>query len=381
MEFKSFIVLKEDHFCKQFNQSPSNPSYTILGWTSREKSGGKIYAFQCKICLKDKELHHFGVYFTSKGSLTKLRRPCGCSLTPNWTPRQHLILLNRKMQSLGYKILDIGEWKKSHTLISYSCIQDHTNQAPLYQAKRLKSCNLCKIKKVLPITTQHGIEVVGQNGHILSYVCDVCSVDEYVKNEVCNGVFSISKYLFKLGKRSCRCSKAYRWNVEEREFQVREYLKRRNLPYVFMGWSKGYKNNRSKLKFKCPVHGIQLKPFDKFLSGAGCSLCHHGTTNIGYVMLIQDKDLTIGLKYGVTSNSQKRLSQLNARNKFKSLLLCQWVFPDSFSCLKAEKAVKYALKEPFLSKIDFPDGYTETCEIQHFKSISKIFESHGGSPN
>lgn len=154
MEFKRFILLKEDHFCKQFNHYPTNQNYTILGWTYGKKVGSKIYAFQCKMCLKDKELNHFGIYFTNKGSLTKLRRPCGCSSRPSWTPRQHLILLRRQTQPLGYRILNVGQWRKSHTLVTYSCDEGHVNQVPLYQAKRLKPCTLCKHRKVLPIAPQ-----------------------------------------------------------------------------------------------------------------------------------------------------------------------------------------------------------------------------------
>lgn len=149
MEFKNFILLNQDDFCKQFNRFPSNPNYHLLGWTSREKAGGKIYAFQCKKCLKDKELHNYAIYFTNKGSLTKSRRPCGCSITPNWSPRQHLVLLERSLQALNYKMLSVGVWEKSHTWIKYSCEAGHVNEVPLYQAKRLKPCVLCKYPEPL----------------------------------------------------------------------------------------------------------------------------------------------------------------------------------------------------------------------------------------
>lgn len=87
---------KEDHLSgKIFAET-----LTVLGWT-RMLGCKRKYLIRCSVCAEDQELFADGTFETSKESLDRGYKPCGCGNAYRYTEVQYKILMQRKSQELG----------------------------------------------------------------------------------------------------------------------------------------------------------------------------------------------------------------------------------------------------------------------------------------
>ena len=140
-------------------------------------------------------------------------------------------------------------------------------------------CGTCDIVKDdfigQTFPTQKGglLTVVGDNG-LTRYkkkyklTCSICSLD----TELFPDLFESPKGHLVNGQVPCGCSKKPKW----KPFQV-EIIARRlcvEAGYEFLGFHDGYKNQRSKFSYNCPVHGKQTASYISFVNqGCRCPSC------------------------------------------------------------------------------------------------------------
>ena len=108
-------------------------------------------------------------------------------------------------------------------------------------------------------------------------------------------------------------------------------------------------------------------------------------TNKGYIYIYGiTSDNHAFLKFGITNKSpesrhkQQMQSATREGLKYDSELLYQTQLLDGNDCLFIEKKIKLYIKQQGnnVPKSYFPDGYTETCEIDLLDNIINIIETH-----
>lgn len=76
----------------------------VLGWT-KIVGAKRYYAILCDVCSQDPELFGKGVFETTKESLDRGYKPCGCGSSYRWSKEQYEIRIKRKADSMGFIFL------------------------------------------------------------------------------------------------------------------------------------------------------------------------------------------------------------------------------------------------------------------------------------
>lgn len=94
---------------------------TVLGWT-RLAGTRRKYLIKCSVCSEDKELFGDGTFETSKESIDKGYKPCGCGHAYRFSEEQYKILIQRKADQLGVQFVGFKEpFKGGQTRCIMSC--------------------------------------------------------------------------------------------------------------------------------------------------------------------------------------------------------------------------------------------------------------------
>lgn len=199
----------------------------FIGWKS-EDSGLEVvellergkhpkYKVVCNVCSKDPELFPLGYFISTKSDLKRGVKPCGCSKAPRWKGWQYLILANRAVENKNIVIHGFTEdFKGVNTRIACECTLD----------QKLWQPTLAQI-----IHKEHGCPEC-----VKSTLREMKKTPELVVIERCKTI----------------CNE---------------------MNYSFIGFPDGYKNAKSKLEYKCSVHGLQTIDYDHFCRGSRCGLC------------------------------------------------------------------------------------------------------------
>ena len=86
----------------------------------------------------------------------------------------------------------------------------------------------------------------------------------------------------------------------------------------------------------------------------------------------------LGLKFGISTNSQTRNKTLNKNKDYTINLSAVYEFDSVGDCRNAEKYCKNNLPCSIFSREALPDGYTETTYAHYYDNITKIYEKFGG---
>lgn len=138
-----------------------------------------------------------------------------------------------------------------------------------------------------------------------------------------------------------------------------------------------YINTFKKVKISCFKHGEFEQATYAHRYGQGCPKCYGKQKKQAYINLIFDCDICVGVKFGIASNFKTRLNSQNNKSKFNVVNLGVWVFSDSSDCFASESKVK-SLTKPVMSKLEMPDGHTETSSSSKIEMIKGIYEEFGG---
>ncbi|AFC21953.1 endonuclease [Cronobacter phage vB_CsaM_GAP32] len=145
---------------------------------------------------------------------------------------------------------------------------------------------------------------------------------------------------------------------------------------------------KTKLHLTCDKgHSWNTTICRDFLNGSSCPICKGHSQTIAYINLINDGDISIGLKYGIESTKGRRSKQQNYSTAFEIKRIKSFKFGSVDSCKNAESECKKIFQEEnircckkkgILSKKELPDGYTETTYIKNIDKIIEIYKKHGG---
>jgi hypothetical protein len=279
---------------------PTTESGGVLTVIGEVKVHNKIMLeLTCSLCSKDKELFPLPFKVT-KGELLKGRVPCGCSTHPKLSNEQYLIKINRVCQTRNYHLVSTPkEDIKAKSRVTLRCNRDgrvwSPQVSPLLSGVGCKTCAIKESSKLNIIPDDIVIQSFIKTGNFLegtqfsrntdkdknssgwSYfdvVCPVCSVDEFVANKVCSGVFTSSAGDLRRGRIPCRCSKSYRFTHEERCYQISKLLREEG--HTFIGFKEGeYKNSLSIPVWKCNKGHVcdTTTTANLTLKGIRCGIC------------------------------------------------------------------------------------------------------------
>lgn len=142
-----------------------------------------------------------------------------------------------------------------------------------------------------------------------NYSCKICSVDEYVENKLCSGVFESFSGNLQQGQKSCRCSTGYRWTDSQRKFQIEKQLI--GTLWSFVGWSSQDRKAKSKIRLKCKEHDVWETSLDNFFSkNSRCPSCANSgfdpsKASFLYVLKVEGKNNFTG--FGISNQWKKRI--------------------------------------------------------------------------
>lgn len=241
---------------------------------------------------------------TTKSSLEKGIFPCGCAKNIQYNEYQNYIRVKRKCDIFNYEFLG---WTKPYTTIgktgfkvfdritktfyNFHSIANFFFSQGLTRARvnqgissRQYHTSIDDIELLINGNYIDGTKVINndknRNGYWLIY-CPICSNDEYVQNGLCSGEFSITKGDLDKGVTPCRCSNQYRWNQEQREYQINKVLDINDGSFV--KWvDRIYKNRSSKFIWNCCRGHEDVKSVLTFLQGSGCTTCYTEDKCYGY---------------------------------------------------------------------------------------------------
>ena len=84
-----------------------------------------LYKVTCTECSKDPELFPDGYFVSTKGSLIRGNKPCGCAFNPKWEDWQYLILARRVGEKRGIVVHGFAEeFKNNRTKLKLECLKD-----------------------------------------------------------------------------------------------------------------------------------------------------------------------------------------------------------------------------------------------------------------
>lgn len=356
-----------------------------------EKIGSNVYFHvMCSICNEDKEL--FPLPFKStKSNLTSGNNICGCGKRFKWSEEQNKIRIKRKCSGYNYIFHGwFGDYLGNRTYLDLENPKTGNRWVTCRMDSFLNGVGdpiegKDKISEAITLPDEYHInefhraglsdkfefwrsDKLDSNGYkpYWYYTCPLCSTDEYVQNDLCSGVFEANSTDLKSGSKSCRCSKHFRWNKEQREFKLK--LLCNDEGGKFCNWENTYKNSKSRFKWLCRKEHDCMSSVNDFLSGYRCSECASYGFNPSlpaslYVVLWYG-DVGKYLKFGITNREvitrikeqQRETSSLNYK------ILYKFHHNNGYIIEQLEKDIKRGFDTGSCIKEWLPDGYTETID-------------------
>ena len=412
--------------------------YTFVGSTFKSRLGGELqvqevlkdisttkYIITCSICSQDEELFPYKSLITRKANLLKNESPCGCGVSYRWSEEQTLLRVKRDCTSRGSVTLlgFVEPWAGNKTKLKLRCdydgnIWDTTTVSNFFCSrntihKNTNCCQVCTQKLAIKTNTKSDSSLIAAfissgsflegtvftrcenvNGRYRWEVkCPICSVDEYTTHGVCSGLFSSTSARLRVGGKSCRCSKNYRWTREQREYQILKLCTSEGL--CFKGWMGEYKNKNTKFKWICKGdHEGVNSTIDSFLSGRRCRLCANEDPDIAaqvngfmphrvdeedylYFFNFKNKYLKVGRSINVPSRKKFFSTVSGVRNEDIDLLALftsnhKEVYYFEQKLLKVARSKDFQYKVPFSNECFSMDAYDLIMETLKDSTINPL---------
>lgn len=293
----------------------------FVGWVSPdgnlkvvelvEKSKHSKYKVVCKICSEDKELFPLGYFISTKQHLLNGSKPCGCSVKPEWSLDQFLILVKRVSTANNFNIIGLAEeFFGQHTKLKLECKID-------------------------------GHRWLTSFGHIMNS-----------------------------GSGCPKCAGNVKYTEQEALIKCEHICD--NFGYKIVGFPDGYKNCYSRFEYICPLHGKHNVSYDRFIHGnticPSCSTSGYTTDKSGTFYIVRwYNELDSFIKFGKTNRKIiSRIKQQKRKTVFKYEIIFQQTWKDGGIADLLEKSVKSSnlFEIGIIEKFKFIDGYTETICVQ-----------------
>lgn len=241
----------------------------VIGIEGRDKHGARLYKVTCTECSKDKELFPNEYFVSTKGSLIKGKKPCGCGRHPRWRDWQYLIRARRIGEKKGFIVHGFAEdFKGFNTKLNLECLKDgHRWVASIHSVINTSNgCHECAIESIK----------IPENLALQKCV-DICKKEGYDP----------------------------------------------------LGFSEGYKNTKSRFEYVCPKHGKHIVTYNIFVyKGSRCPSCAKETVGFYgyypnrtteqdylYVLNFNNKFVKVGRSFDV----KRRIAELKQESKIKNI--------------------------------------------------------------
>lgn len=308
----------QDDFCGTEFKTPKGGVLTVVGIAGKQGEH-KLYACHCSICHQD-EVMFPELEMSQKGSLVNQGSvPCACSSRYRWNDRQYRLRLSNS----DYVVISQEPITVNKQKIKLRCNHDgYEWEAKVNSLLNGSGCQKCADRNQ-------------RNDDPLTPVMNRCS----------------------------------------------------ELDIKFHGLVGGeYKNNKTRLDLECHC-GNKWKPsYDSFVTkGTGCPACAKtgyspDKAGVFYVVHWHKHDKEF-LKIGITNRDERRITKQMNSTEFTPTILYFPTFSDGNVAADLERECKQRIKELYgrdyvVSKEDFPDGYTETMNVDQWQWINDlIFEN------
>lgn len=294
----------------------------VIGYFRKGKYD-KRYVVECSTCKQDPELFGKGLFVTSLQHLKLGKIPCGCSKVPKWSVEQQFIRSKRVIESLGYKLARMENYRDQQSKITITC-QEHgewesTVSAVINKGVYCKGC--------YPDRKQLGVRK---------------PEEEMVSSFLSSGTFHPESKFWRSSRKNSKGQMVY-W-------------------YVY-----------------CPICDSTGESTSSDLQRGYRSCNCYKNPKQAYLNLVKDSDGSIvAIKFGITSNFKDRLFRQNLRSVFSVENYGIWEFDSKSTCYNAELQLKRTVECGVLSKQEMYDGWTETTFPHNIEIVVSTFEDFGG---
>lgn len=284
----------------------------------RKTKHGNILSVKCHKCAADPELNGDAIYNIYESNYNKGVIPCGCSPAARWTDDQWVIRFSRAAKLLRLTFLSF--YRKTPNKITVRLLCDHhgeyeTNQTSILSGSGCRKCN----------STKNNLKD------------DNVMIESFLKS----GNFIEGTKFERSDRLDCRGARVY-WTVS------------------------------------CPACKETFESSSSQLQKGklGCA-CKRALQKTSYVLSVSDGYFSC-LKFGITSDIQRRLNEIRNSTSLDVELISVWKYEDAQSCLKAERECKNSLTCCVIPKSDLGSGYSETTHLYNLENILSIFKENGG---
>ena len=216
--------------------------------------------------------------------------------------------------------------------------------------------------------------------------CPYCAGNAPLTKEIVNeriyprGLYLIGEYTGVSKKTLFECSHGHQWEAAPNDVMVgngcphcsglspltKEIVNKRIYPRGLRLVS-DYMGTKAKSLFECE-HGHQWEatPND-VMNGNGCPFCAEygfNPSKPGWIYILKYEDF---IKYGITNNIDKRLSQ-HKKNGSYSIVLTQ-LHENGSMASDLERRIRKTFGGRFISRERFPNGYTETLCVSKLDQL------------
>lgn len=343
---------------------------------------GRHYLVTCSVCKADAELFPSPFWYMTKGNITQGKSACGCTKKYKWTEYEATTLINRAIAHRP-SVSFIGYVGGSYTGIECNLIMNcethgEWTTSTMTNLVRLKTgCPSCAGNKLrdysgLKLGSWTVLDYVSTKGSSKKYNvhCSVCAQDPELFRD---GIFQSGMSNFLKGAACCGCNPQRRWTDYEYGVLVSRVFK--GFPFSLKSLIRRPRKSVRGV-FNCELHGDWESPLNNIINrGSVCPACSVGMQNHAYVNIVQG---TSAVKFGISLEPGRRLVKSSRYSPHEVTPLWVFKFPSVGECKAAERECKVTLQCSVLSKMDLPDGYTETTWDYNLDKIKEIYKKHGG---
>lgn len=200
-----------------------------------------FWLVSCSICSTDTEMFP-DLFKTDSNRLSVGKTPCGCT-TIRLNIRQQTLRAARLASEKGYifegfltentttkgklKLYNPSNGNRWETACIGSLVDG--DGCPLAGKtttgnKNAKPLNEVELQARLAGTLQDHHKLKEVNNKTCLLICEKCTVDEYSKGGVCNGVFLTKKAYLREGWLPCRCSSSPKYTIAQKEFKAKSII-------------------------------------------------------------------------------------------------------------------------------------------------------------
>ena len=115
-----------------------------------------------------------------------------------------------------------------------------------------------------------------------------------------------------------------------------------------------------------------------YTNSRGCPECSIDNMRFAYIHNIVNREDVISIKCGITNDPLRRFKRQNSKCIFDMEVMGVWEFPNHKACRDAENMIKGTYQRFIMTKIQMPDGFTETFLPQDCAGILTVYEKYGG---